>query len=106
MRKFLGLMIVAVLSISATATIAQAQTSSTTGGYAYDSSRQSMWSCDTLDDGHTFENQSWNADNDRHIVKDTLSTPGCGGMSWATLQVKFRGCRDQLVDNCGPMRYL
>ncbi|MEU4384108.1 hypothetical protein [Promicromonospora sp. NPDC023805] len=68
MRKFLGLLIVAVFSVSATTTVAQALTSSTEGGYAYDSSTQSMYSCDTLDDGAAFENQSWNADNQRSSI--------------------------------------
>jgi hypothetical protein len=104
MRKFLGLLIVAVLSVSATTTAAQALTSSTTGGYAYNSSTQSMYSCDTLDDGATFENQSWNADNQRGVIRDNAGG-SCNGLSYAREQVRFRGCRDQVFDNCGPLRY-
>lgn len=104
MRKFLGLLIVAVFSVSATTTVAQALTSSTTGGYAYNSSTQSMYSCDTRDDGAAFENQSWNSSNQRSVIRDNVGGI-CNGLSYAQEQVRFRGCRDQVFDNCGPYRY-
>ncbi|MBL0887143.1 hypothetical protein [Myceligenerans indicum] len=104
MRTFLAVLIAIVVGASATSPVAYALQSSTTGGYASTYNWHNMYSCDSMNDGNTFENQSWNSAGQRTIVKDNYGG-GCSGLDLASVRVKFRGCRDRIFDNCGPMRY-
>lgn len=109
MRRFLGIMIAAVIVMSGGATAATAftETSRVQGdGYAgiYWNINE-FASCDTAADTFTFLGQAWNRGGRKFTARDTTSSAGCTYRDMSSTLTKMRGCSDRVFDICGPMRY-
>lgn len=104
-RRAIAIAATTLISLASVSSTALALSSTTTGGYAYNSGTTRIYACDTSDDGHQIEAQGWVNSGERILSRDNAGG-SCSSVSTSNRINRFRACRLEIFDSCGPMRYI
>lgn len=112
MRKVLGIIIAAVIAISAGAPVAVAawdEKSRVEGGAAgyaaINWTENRFTACDDRADAIAVLAQAFTAGGTKYTARDNTSSVMCETRDMTVALYEMRGCKDTWVTNCGPMVY-